>query len=109
MTTELDADPELRLPTLRDLLLPVFRHKRAGILTMLAVLTGTITAVLSMPKQYEAEMQILVKRERMDPVMSSNPNAPPQGRAEVTEEELNSEVELLKSRVPLYRWVSPPP
>jgi uncharacterized protein involved in exopolysaccharide biosynthesis len=98
MTTELDTDPELRVPSLRDLLLPVFRHKRAGILTMLAVLTGTITAVLSTPKQYEAEMQILVKRERMDPVMSSDPNAPPQGRAEVTEEELNSEVELLKSR-----------
>jgi len=98
MTTELDADAELRWPSLRDLLAPVFRHKRAGILTMLAVLTGTTAAVLSMSKQYEAEMQILVKRERMDPVMSSDPNAPPQGRVEVTEEELNSEVELLKSR-----------
>ena len=43
-------------------------------------------------------MKILVKRERVDPIMSADPNAPPQGRADVTEDELNSEVELLKSR-----------
>jgi uncharacterized protein involved in exopolysaccharide biosynthesis len=49
-----------------------------------------------LPEKYEAEMKILVTGERMDPVVSSNPNAPAQSR--VTEDQLNSEVELLQSR-----------
>src|SRR4029434_344280 len=93
-----DSDPagELRGPTLRDVLTPIFRHKRAGILTAMALFTGTTVMVLLSPETYEAEMKILVTRERMDP--SSHPNAPPPGRTDVTEDELNSEVELLKSR-----------
>ena len=44
-------------------------------------------------------MKILVRRERVDPVVTSQPNAPPQlVQAEITESELNSEVELLNSQ-----------
>jgi uncharacterized protein involved in exopolysaccharide biosynthesis len=95
-----DSDPngELRGPTLRDVLTPIFRHKRAGILTAMALFMGTTVMVLLLPENYEAEMKILVTRDRMDPVASSNPNVPPQGRTDVTEDELNSEVELLRSR-----------
>ena len=54
--------------------------------------------VLLSPTQYEAQMKILVKRERVDAIVSGDPNAASNGRSDVTEDELNSEVELLKSR-----------
>jgi uncharacterized protein involved in exopolysaccharide biosynthesis len=98
MTNHADPHGVLRGTTLRDVLVPIFRHRRAGILTAIALFTGTTVMVFLAPKQYEAEMKILVKRERMDPIVSVNSNAPPQGRVDVTEDELNSEVELLKSR-----------
>ena len=96
MRTHTDAnDP--RVPTLRELAAPIFRHKRAGILTALALFTAAVVTLFALPKRYESEMKFLVKRERVDPIMSAGPNVTPQGRFEVTEEELNSEVELLKS------------
>ncbi len=46
---------------------------------------------------YRAHLQVLVRRGRSDPPATAQPNAPPDfSRVEVTEEELNSEVELLK-------------
>ena len=46
---------------------------------------------------YEAHMRVLVRRGRLDPVMTAEVNTPPQfARSEVGEEELNSEVELLR-------------
>jgi uncharacterized protein involved in exopolysaccharide biosynthesis len=85
-------------PTLRDLLAVVFRHRRLAVNSFLGVLLGTLLSLWILPKQYEAQMKILVKRERTDPVITSEVNALPQISSSVTEEELNSEVELLKSR-----------
>jgi len=85
-------------PTLRDLLAVVFRHRRLAVNCFLGVLLGTVLSLLILPKQYEGEMKILVKRERTDPVITSEANASPQFTTNVSEEELNSEVELLKSR-----------
>ena len=85
-------------PTFRDLLAVLFRHRRLAINSFLAVLLGTILALWILPKQYEAQMKILVKRERTDPVITSEANASLQFSTNVTEEDLNSEVELLKSR-----------
>jgi uncharacterized protein involved in exopolysaccharide biosynthesis len=51
------------------------------------------------PARYEAQMKILVKRERVDPLVTPDQSSPQQQfLLGVTEEELNSEVELLKSR-----------
>jgi uncharacterized protein involved in exopolysaccharide biosynthesis len=85
-------------PTLRDLLAVVFRHRRLAVNSFLGILLGTIVSLWILPKQYEAGMKILVKRERTDPVITSEANAFPQFSANVAEEDLNSEVELLKSR-----------
>jgi uncharacterized protein involved in exopolysaccharide biosynthesis len=85
-------------PTLRDLLAVVFRHRGLAISCFLAILLGTVLSLWILPKQYEGEMKILVRRERTDPVITSEVNAIPQISTNVTEEELNSEVELLKSR-----------
>jgi len=98
MTSHSDVDRDLRMTTLRDLIAPIFRHKLAGFLTALTLFTGTTVMVLRSPKQYEAEMKILVKRERVDAIVSGDSKASSQGRSDVTEDELNSEVELLKSR-----------
>jgi uncharacterized protein involved in exopolysaccharide biosynthesis len=85
-------------PTLRDLLMVAFRHRQLMVLSFLGILLGAVLAGLLLPKQYEARMEILVKRERADPVVTSESNPQLQVAANVTEEELNSEVELLKSR-----------
>jgi uncharacterized protein involved in exopolysaccharide biosynthesis len=98
MPTPTDSERDWRLPTVRDLITPIFRHKRAGILAALVLFTATASAVLLAPQQYEAEMKFLVKRERADTIVSADPHATPQGPTQVTEDELNSEVELLKSR-----------
>jgi uncharacterized protein involved in exopolysaccharide biosynthesis len=89
---------ELTAPTLRDLLAALFRHRQLMALSFLGILLGAVLAGLLLPKQYEARMEILVKRERADPVVTSESSPQLQVATNVTEEELNSEVELLKSR-----------
>jgi uncharacterized protein involved in exopolysaccharide biosynthesis len=98
MTADADSTREFRVPTLRELIAPIWRYKWAGLLTGGAVLAITTTLVALSPRSYEAEMKILVKRERVDPIVSADPNLVQQGRFDVTDDELNSEVELLKSR-----------
>jgi uncharacterized protein involved in exopolysaccharide biosynthesis len=86
----------VRSPTRRDLLAIAFRHRRLMMLSFLGILSGAILAALLQPNRYEAEMKILVKPGRVDTVAEAS--AQPQFAPQVTEEELNSEVELLKSR-----------
>src|SRR5687767_4081666 len=86
------------LPTLSEVLAPLYRYRWAALLAFSVVLGGTVIGVMLIQPSYESTMKVLVKRERMDPVMSPSPNASAQDRVEVTEDELNSEVEILKSR-----------
>jgi len=83
--------------TLRDVFAIAFRHKRVLVLCFGGVLLGTLLAALLMPPNYRAETRILVKHERVDPVVSSEQSMPAQGRDEVTEEQLNSEAALITS------------
>ena len=82
---------------LRDVLTIVFRHKRVVVLSFLGILTGAVLAAVLRPTEYRASTQFLIERERLDPVISPGQSTPPETRSEVTEEELNSEVELIKS------------
>ena len=85
-------------PTLRDVLAPLFRHRRLMLLSFFGVFLGGILAALLSTNQYQAHMQILVKRERVDPVVTSGSSPQTiQAALPVTEEEINSEVELLQS------------
>src|SRR5207244_1248696 len=96
-----DPDRTYRPPdslTLRDLLYPLVRYRLAALLAFGSVLGATLIAFAILKPEYEATMKVLVKRERMDPVMSPTANAPSQAAPDVTEDELNSEVELMKSR-----------
>jgi len=83
--------------TLRDLLTIGFRHKRAFVLCFGGILAGSIAAMFLVPPTYESKSQILVKRERVDPVVSAEKNNPMQVREDVTEEEINSEANLITS------------
>jgi uncharacterized protein involved in exopolysaccharide biosynthesis len=83
-------------PTMRELAMVLFRQRRlfvgvSGFVFVLAVVYAL--AGLS----YRAQLRVLVRRGRSDPPVAAQENAPPDfSRVEVTEEELNSEVELLK-------------
>lgn len=83
-------------PTARELAIILFRQRRvflwvAGTVFTLAVIYAIAGA------SYRAHFGVLVRRGRADPPVTAQPNAPPDfSRVEVTEEELNSEVELLK-------------
>ena len=83
--------------TLRDWVAPCFRRRRLMGSIFLMVMAGAILLTLSMPARYEAEVKILVKRERADAVVNPDPNGQ-MAMASLTEEDLNSEVALLKSR-----------
>jgi uncharacterized protein involved in exopolysaccharide biosynthesis len=83
--------------SLRDLLAVGFRHKRVVVLSFCGIFLGAILAAIFQAPEYRAYTKFLVERERLDPVISPGPNTLPTIRGEVTEEEMNSEVELLQS------------
>jgi uncharacterized protein involved in exopolysaccharide biosynthesis len=86
--------------TLRDALVPIFRQQRMASIIFLGIFGGAIACALLLPPRYEAEMKILVNQERVDPVITSDTDIEQRAAANsaVSEEDLNSEVELLKSR-----------
>jgi uncharacterized protein involved in exopolysaccharide biosynthesis len=63
---------------------------------LLVVASGMIATFLITPK-YEATMSILVSRERIDPQVSSSDKIPDLMQAAISDEEFNSELELIKS------------
>src|SRR5882757_6355781 len=90
-------------PTMRELAIVLFRQRRvfvgvSGLVLILAVVYALAGAT------YRSHMRVLVRRGRADPPVTAQPNAPPDfSRVEVAEEELNSEVELLKDADVLRR------
>ncbi len=85
--------------TLRDLVSPLFRHRRLATVCFAGALLCSIAAAWLLSSKYESRMAILVNRERLDPVVTTESTTQvPQLAPQVTEEEINSEVELLQSR-----------
>ena len=83
-------------PTLRDVAGVFFRHRKLFTNSFLAVVVAGVLYATFAPS-YKAEMKVLVSRGRIDPAVTPTETAPPLlDRREVTEEELNSEVELLR-------------
>jgi len=82
--------------TARDVAAMGFRHRKAVVICFFAVLLGTglVTALWPL---YEAHTEILVHINRMDPVVTGAVTNPSIMSNVVTEEQLNSEVELIKS------------
>ncbi|MBZ5599011.1 MAG: hypothetical protein LAN83_11880 [Acidobacteriia bacterium] len=82
--------------TLRDLLAVLFRQRRLVLISFVGIFLAALLYGLIAPS-YQSQMKVLVQKGRVDPAVSPAPTQSPQfERQEVTEEELNSEVELLR-------------
>lgn len=92
--------------SLRDLAAPLFRQKRVLIVTFVFVFAAALFGGVLRLHKYESRMAILVSRERLDPLVTTEATnqmvtmTPP-----LTDQEVNSEAELLKSRDVLERVV----
>jgi uncharacterized protein involved in exopolysaccharide biosynthesis len=95
---QLDERNEASRVSVRDVIAPVFRHRRLVALSFLGIFLGSAVAALVLPKQYQAEMKVLVKRERIDPTLTSDKTTVLESRSDVTDEQVQSEVELFQSR-----------
>ena len=93
---------------LSDLLAVGLRHRRLVTLSFLGVLTGAVLAIFLLPAEYQANTKILVKRERMDLVVTADSATAAQQQVPppVTEMDMNSEVELIKSQDLLEKVVA---
>jgi uncharacterized protein involved in exopolysaccharide biosynthesis len=97
MSAELNGNSRITLsPTPRDLAATMFRRPRLVAASFgLALLGIMLFAVFS--ARYESHFKVLLRRGRFDPIVSSQPASPMDfTRPDITEEELNSEVELLR-------------
>lgn len=90
--------------TLRDLVGMAFRRRRVIVTAFAGLMLGSLLAILILPPTYEAEMKILVQRDRVDPVVSTEANVD-QGDRSLTLDEIASEVELFQSRDSLEKTV----
>jgi uncharacterized protein involved in exopolysaccharide biosynthesis len=92
--------------TARDVAAIGFRHQKVLVLCFVGVVLGVGLSSLFLPAKYRAETKLLVKRERIDPVISPQSNVPMTVHDTVSEEEINSEVELITSSDVLQKVVT---
>jgi uncharacterized protein involved in exopolysaccharide biosynthesis len=85
------------LPSPRDLIAVLFRQQWPMLAVFALVVIAVAVSGAWIPK-YEAQMKILALRQRSDAMVTASANAPDQfSNDQVSEEDLNSEVELLNS------------
>jgi succinoglycan biosynthesis transport protein ExoP len=84
-------------PTLRDLLAPLFRRKRIFAYTFCGVMLGTVVAAFILNNTHKASMEILVNGQRLDPTVTSQSTQGQAASPPVSDYDIGSEVELLKS------------
>jgi len=83
--------------TARDVAAIGFRHQKVLVLCFVGVVLGVGLSSFLLPAKYRSETKLLVKRERIDPIITPEQNAPLTFHDTVSEEEINSEVELITS------------
>jgi len=92
--------------SLRDLAAPLFRRRQVVVATFLIALVAGVSAGILNPSQYTSRMAILVNHERLDPIVTSQATTQVvNDNTLVSEAEINSEAELLKSSDVLSRVV----
>lgn len=87
--------------SLHDVVSAFFRHKLLIFVTFVTVTSGTGVVTFFMPNEYESRMRILVKNTRTDvPITPERTNGASVAASEssVSENEINSEIELLTSK-----------
>ena len=87
--------------SLRDGAGALFRRKWLVLLIFFTVIAGTIAVTLLLPNKYDSRLKILVKNQRVDvaitPEATSGAPAPAVDN-DVSENQINSEIELLSSK-----------
>ena len=95
--------------SLRDGAAAIFRRRALVLFTFFVVVTGTILITLLLPNRYDSRMKILVKNQRVDVAITAEAtnglNAPTVDN-EVSENQINSEIELLTSKDLLMQVVN---
>lgn len=86
--------------SLRDGASALFRRRGLVLFTFLAVVLGTAVVTYLLPSKYESRTKILVKNQRLDVAITpeATGGAPVGVDSEVSENQINSEIELLTSR-----------
>ncbi len=95
--------------SVRDVVGILFRHKLLLCVTFLAVALGTAAITFLMPNEYESRMKILVKNTRSDVPITPEQTVGSTGNFfenDVSENQINSEIELLTSEDLLKQVVS---
>jgi uncharacterized protein involved in exopolysaccharide biosynthesis len=96
---ELAFERHLRrtLPGFRDVVAILFRRRMVMLIAFVVVILATVVVGLWTPK-YDAHMKFVVSRQRYNLIVTSSAAEPVQfSNDPVTEEDLNTEVELLNS------------
>src|SRR5436190_426713 len=99
-------DTRPALHTLRDFVAIIFRRRRLVTFTFLGVfLVGALFALDELIDEiYEGRIRLLIKKERIDAMLTPESNLQ-QRIGDLTEDELNSEVQLIQSRDVLEKVV----
>jgi len=95
--TVLRSIPLVRVPRAKDIIAIGFRWRNRIVIAFLIGTLGAFAASFLLSRDYESRMKILINRERVDPLVAPDQNAPPISRQEISEEELNTELELLRN------------
>lgn len=84
-----------------------YRRRRSFGTVFLLVMLGALLAAIVMPRRYESETKILVHRERADTLVTPQQTAAvEQNMPNLTEEDINSEVAILRSQDLLEKVVT---
>src|SRR2546423_4046636 len=86
--------------SLRDGATAIFRRRALVLFIFVAVVAGTILVTLLLPNRYDSRMKILVKNQRVDVAITAEATTglTPTVDNEVSENQINSEIELLTSK-----------
>jgi len=90
------TDPSFNVSA-KDLAAILARRKWQILITFVLIVAAVAAGTLLMPKQYETRMKVLVKNERADMIVSADRNGSSGFVGEVSETQINSEIELLTS------------
>jgi uncharacterized protein involved in exopolysaccharide biosynthesis len=99
MKNDRENRPDSAMPeiTLRDVLAPLFRHRRIMLIAFVCVVVAsTVFAWAWAARYYRASMQVVVEQDRSDPAVTTAQVAQMNSNKTVTLDQVTSEVALLQ-------------
>ncbi len=81
----------------RDLVLMIYRRRWLAMGLFAGIFLTVAVVTMLMPAVFMARSQVLLKKERVNNVISANESAAADVKPQLTEEVLNSEIEIIKS------------